>query len=399
MTAPDQSIRHALLALYLPSILLSFCGSLIVPIMPLLALEMVDTYAMVGVALAASGIGTLVSDVPAGLAIKRFGHKKTMVLGACLILFAAARMFQVQSITELFFLRLITGMGLALWTISRHTYMIQLFSSERRGRGSALVGGIGRLTSFAGPFVGGLIGESYGLRAPFLIYSIMTLTALIMVILWVPPGQRAAGHSSAEQPARLADVLRERYGILLRTGPAFFCVSIIRSARDVIIPLYAAETLGLTASWIGVVTSISYGADLIMVYPAGLIMDRFGRKHASVPCFLIQGMAMALLPLADSLGILLSVAIVIGLGNGLGAGAMIALGADTAPKEGAGMFLGVWRFIGDSGGAAAPLAVGEIADLAGFESASLAVAGVGLGAALLLWLLVPETLVKSARTA
>ena len=398
MTAPDRSI-HALLSLYLPSILLSFCGSLIVPIMPLLALDMVDTYAMVGVALAAPGIGTLVSDVPTGMAIRRFGYKKTMILGACLMLFSAAGMLQVQGITELFFLRLITGVGLALWTISRHTYMIPLFSSERRGRGSAMVGGIHRLTSFTGPFIGGLIGESYGLRAPFVIYSILTLTALIMVILWVPSGQRSVSDSRTQQPARLADVLRARYGILLRTGPAFFCVSVIRSARDVIIPLYAAETLGLTASWIGVVTGISYGADLMMVYPAGVIMDRFGRKYASVPCFLIQAAAMALLPLADSFAILLSVAIVLGLGNGLGAGAMIALGADTAPKEGAGMFLGVWRFIGDSGGATAPLAVGEVADLAGFDSAALAVAAVGLGAALLLWRMVPETLVKSSNMA
>ena len=398
MTAPDRSI-HALLSLYLPSILLSFCGSLIVPIMPLLALDMVDTYAMVGVALAAPGIGTLVSDIPTGMAIRRFGHKKTMLLGACLMLFSAAGMLQVQGITELFLLRLITGVGLALWTISRHTYMIPLFSSERRGRGSAMVGGIHRLTSFTGPFIGGLIGESYGLRAPFVIYSILTLTALIMVILWVPSGQRSVSDSRTQQPARLADVLRARYGILLRTGPAFFCVSVIRSARDVIIPLYAAETLGLTASWIGVVTGISYGADLMMVYPAGVIMDRFGRKYASVPCFLIQAAAMALLPLADSFAILLSVAIVLGLGNGLGAGTMIALGADTAPKEGAGMFLGVWRFIGDSGGATAPLAVGEVADLAGFDSAALAVAAVGLGAALLLWRMVPETLVKSSNMA
>ena len=84
----------------------------------------------------------------------------------------------------------------------------------------------------------------------------------------------------------------------------------------------------------------------------------------------------------------------IGLGNGLGSGTMMTLGADLAPAEARGEFLGLWRFIGDIGNAGGPMVVGHIADLAGLATAPLIVAGIGLAGAGILGGLVPETLVR-----
>ncbi len=131
---------------------------------------------------------------------------------------------------------------------------------------------------------------------------------------------------------------------------------------------------------------------MAMFYPAGVIMDRYGRKYASVPSFLIQGIGMALVPLTMSFGTLLMATLVIGFGNGIGSGTMLTLGSDLAPKESMGEFLGVWRLIGDMGGTGAPLAVGGVADLVGLAMSALVLCGVGLGAAAILAWWVPETL-------
>lgn len=121
-------------------------------------------------------------------------------------------------------------------------------------------------------------------------------------------------------------------------------------------------------------------------------MDRFGRKYAIVPCFLIQSIGMALIPFASSAATLLAFAAVIGLGNGLGAGTMMTLGADLAPKDALGEFLGMWRLIGDGGSTGAPLAVGAVADTLDLSTAALVMAAVGLGAVLMFFFTVPETL-------
>ncbi|MCB0139017.1 MAG: MFS transporter, partial [Caldilineaceae bacterium] len=60
--------------------------------------------------------------------------------------------------------------------------------------------------------------------------------------------------------------------------------------------LYGADMLGLDVQTIGWIVSISSFVDMSLFYPAGFIMDRFGRKFAYVPCFLIQGIGMALIP-------------------------------------------------------------------------------------------------------
>jgi len=84
--------------------------------------------------------------------------------------------------------------------------------------------------------------------------------------------------------------------------------------------------------------------------------------------------------------------VVVGLGNGLGAGTMMTLGADLAPKEGTGEFLGVWRLMGDSGSTGGPLVVGKIADVVGLSLGAATLAAMGAIASVLLILFVKETL-------
>ena len=395
MPSPDLSLRTAVLSLYLPSIIHPLCGALIFPILPLLALSLDVSYGSVGIAVAASGLGLMLIDVPSGVAIRRFGHKRTMLAGAGLTMVSALAITQVDSITELIIYRFGSGIGLGLWTTSRHTYLIDLFRSEHRGRGSAMLGGVHRLTAVIGPLIGGYVADSFGLRAPFAVYAAFSFVAIVMVVLFVPGRAEEGSETGATDVySSLLDVLKAHYGSLLRAGPAFICVQVVRSARNLLVPLYGAEVVGLSATGIGVIISISYAADLVMVYPAGVIMDRWGRKFASVPSFLIQSVALAMLPLVDGFASLLAVVTLMGFGNGIGSGAMITLGADLAPRKAAGEFLGLWRFVGDAGGAGGPYVAGEMADIAGLDASAFVIAGFGLGATALLLFAVPETLVK-----
>ena len=54
---------------------------------------------------------------------------------------------------------------------------------------------------------------------------------------------------------------------------------------------------------------------------------------------------------------------------------MMTLGADLAPAEGTGEFLGLWRITGDFGGASGPVLVGNIADIFGLSISAFALGG------------------------
>jgi MFS family permease len=128
-----------------------------------------------------------------------------------------------------------------------------------------------------------------------------------------------------------------------------------------------------------------------MFVPAGILMDRFGRKTASVPSFAVMAIGTAMIPLSSSFITLLIVGLVIGAGNGLGSGAMMTLGADLAPTGATGEFLGIWRLIGDLGSFLGPIVVGVMAGVFSLQGSAYALSLIGFAAALTLALLVRET--------
>ena len=177
---------------------------------------------------------------------------------------------------------------------------------------------------------------------------------------------------------------------VVAAGTAQIFGQMIRASRQIVIPLYAAS-LGLDDFQVGQIVSASSLVDVLLFVPAGIVMDRFGRKAAAVPSFTVMGLGMALVPFTHSYWTLMAAALVLGFGNGMGSGTMMTLGADLAPRGRTGEFLGIWRFIGDTGQAIAPLAVGQVADLIGLALTAGATAGLGLIAAGTLAFFVRET--------
>jgi MFS family permease len=168
-------------------------------------------------------------------------------------------------------------------------------------------------------------------------------------------------------------------------------LQLMRSARMLLIPLFG-HFLGLNITTIGLIISLSALIDAAMFYPVGVIMDRFGRKWASVPCLVLFALSLALLPLAQGYYSLLSVALLAGFANGLGTGSMLTLGSDLAPIAARREFLGIWRLIGDLGHAGGPLMIGVMIKLVTLSAAATATAGFGLASAAVMYWMVDETL-------
>ena len=383
--------RNLIFSVYLPGLCLAFCRGLLLPVLPLYVRAFDASYSLVGVVLAAESIGTLLADVPSGILLRKLGQKPVMLLGLGLAVVGTSALAFAGSLLEVFLFHLLSGVGAALWHTSRHAYLAEVVPMRQRGRANSAMGGIARMGGFFGPAVGGVVASSFGLRAPFLLYGAVGAIALVAVALWVA----RTGPSANRRPSPgLPALLRDHSRALATAGTGQVCAQLIRTARGVIIPLYAADVLGLDLKQVGLIMSLAALLDMSFFYPAGMVMDRWGRKYAIVPCFLIQGAGMALIPLSTGFGSLLVAALVIGLGNGIGAGTMMTLGADLAPSNARGEFLGVWRFIGDGGHAGGSLAVGSLGDLLGITATPFVIAGVGVLAAAILGLLVPETLVK-----
>ncbi|MBI4551310.1 MAG: MFS transporter [Candidatus Latescibacteria bacterium] len=382
-----------ILPVYLPTFLLSFGEGVLVPTLPLYAQSFGLSFSLVSAVVAASGLGTVIADIPAGLLLERIGRRPAMLIGVAALALCTLAMGLAHVYLELIVYRVVAGIGAALWNISRHTYVTDVTAPHDRGRALAVFGGVGRLGFFAGPVVGGALGELYGLRVPILGYAALAGVVFILSVLFVPEaGRGVAATRRTTHWRQVGDLLVQHARTFTTAGAAQVFAQMIRAGRHLLIPLYGAAVLNLDVGSVGLILTIAAAIDMVMFIPAGLIMDRFGRKYASVPCFLIMAIGMGLIPLSTTFLGLLVATTVMSLGNGLGSGSMMTLGADLAPRQATGEFLGIWRLIGDVGSAAGPLVVGNLADLFGLSAAAFALAGIGLLATITLAYFVPETL-------
>lgn len=394
---PDSDLerRRALLTtVYVPAALLSFCQGLLLPTLPLYAATLDISYGWISVVVAAAAFGTLLTDVPAGALVGRLGMRPTMLIGTALVTAGTLLLGLAQHVGVLIGLRMLAGIGTALWGLSRHAYVATAIPVAMRGRAISVFGGVYRIGIFAGPVLGGALMAYVSYRASFLVAGFMAAVALGLAWRFVRPVAGAGIVSTGSSRSRwkvVGQVLRLNGKALGAAAIAQTFAQMIRQGRFFLIPLFGADVLGLNAASVGLVMTVSAILDVSMFIPAGLLMDRFGRKVAAVPSFAVMSVGVAMIPLADGFWGLLLAAGVIGLGNGLGSGTMMTLGADLAPEGATGEFLGVWRLIGDAGAFVGPVSIGLIASLAGLRGSAIVLTCFGIAAALILALLVEET--------
>lgn len=335
----------------------------------------------------------VVGNIPAGILVERMGRRTAMLFGLITVGISTIGMGTAQTLLQLIVAQLIGGAGNALWMLSRHAYMTDVIPLTKRGRSIALFGGVNRMGTFVGKF--GAIFLGTNLRLPFYIHAVITLLTLILCYFSIPKTkQEHTGRKSRKQNylTQLIAVSKQHYTLLITAGIGQVCVQTLRRGCNIIVPLYADNVLGLSELYVRLVEMISSAVDMSMFPLAGFMMDRFGRRYATVPGICIFATGMILMPFTNTFTWLLLAAIMMRFGNGTASGTMMTLGADLAPAEGTGEFLGLWRITGDFGGAAGPVVVGNIADLFGLSISAFALGGIGyLAVGIFLWL-VPETL-------
>jgi len=379
------------LSVYLPTFFFAIGQGAVLPIVPLFALELGASVATAGAVVGMRGLGLMLFDLPGGIAVSRFGDKGVMVLGTALVALVAVGASWSGSVAVLAWLMLIMGGGWAFWQLARLAYVSEVIPAEQRGRALSLVGGAHRLGLFVGPILGGFLAKYYGFASVFYAQAAMGIAASTMMFIVVRKGSGSedlAGHGVG---GRLLATVVEHRSIFLSAGCAVIALQILRQGRLVFLPLWG-HTIGLDVAQIGLIYGISSFLDAALFYPIGYVMDRWGRKWASVPSLLTLALGLLVLPATHEVYGYALVAMLTGIGNGLGAGIVQVLGADFAPAGRRGEFLGVWRFIGDAGNAGGPFVVSVIAGVASLGLASISSACLGFAGVAIMWLLVPETL-------
>lgn len=367
----DFSLRSIAVVAYGPTLLSGIGTGAMAPAIPLFARDLGASFGLAGAIVAGFSAGIMVADLPAGELAARVGERKALLLATGLgglVTLAAAHTHNVWVLAVAVFLY---GMCAAVFGLARMTYMSTVVPAPMRARALSTLGGTMRIGRFIGPFAAALVVHRFGVSAALDLSAAMDLLAFLLV-LRQPELPGTEGRT--QPPGSMLDVIRSSRHVLMTLGVGALAVAGARSLRDVVLPLWG-DHIGLDAATTSVVFGIAGGAEMLLFYPAGYVMDRFGRVWTAVPAMLGLGVGFLALPLAHDLLTFTAAAVFVGVSNGIGAGILMTLGADAAPADQVSRFLGAWRLVADIGGTTGP-ALLSAATLVAPLAAAIAGAGV-----------------------
>lgn len=386
-----QMYKSLSLSIYLPAFLMSLCQSSLLLALPLFALELGGSVSMTALVFALRGLGNMTADVPAGYGASRFGDKFMMLVGIGAMVVVGLLTSFAESAWQLAGSAFCFGCAMATWLIARLTHISEFIPDHHRGKAISTMAGLQRFGSLLGPVASGLLAYQFGFQYVFLAISMVASIALLLVILHVPKNEHGQKESKHELLRIIPNILINHRRTFLTAGIAIFFLSILRAGRHLLIPIWG-HTIGLNTSEIGLIASISAGADMVMFPLAGYMTDNWGRKHTAVACMSVLSFALLLIPWSATFTTLCLFAVLAGVGNGLGSGINMTLGSDFAPRHERGEFLGVWRLTSDTGSFGGPLLVGFVTKTFQLSLVFPFLASLGLIGVLIVIFLVRETL-------
>ena len=368
----------------------------VIPALALYARSFGVGHFAIGLSVAVYGLARFLVAVPSGQIADRLGRRTALALGG--LVTATGNLLCALAPDYATFLgaRFVSGAGAALVLLAGQIVLADITTPARRGRTMAIYQGVFGFAVGVGPLPGGYLATRHGLAAPFLVYAAAGAVASVVAWALIPETRDLRRPADPERPAMppFSSQLR-----LLTAQIGFVLACLISFSNAVartgglfnVIPVLAQERLALGADRIGVGLALASIVGLALIYPSGVLVDRYGRKTVIVPATVVSGVSLAVFVLAPSYAWFLAACVIWSVAVGMGGAAPAAYAADVAPPGMNAAAMTAYRMLSDVGYVLGPIALGLVTDALGASAALGATAVLLVAVALLFARLAPES--------
>lgn len=405
----ENYLRPLVLPVFTPALVYSIGIGSLKPVLLLTALSLGFSHAASSAVVGTFGIVGVFAAPILGRIITRTGDRVALLAGG-----AASIVAMGMSIAALlghavaphlarpaFVLALIVlSIGANIWSLGRQAYVAEHVPASWRARGMSTLGGMNRVGELVGPLFSTLLLSLWFMGAIYAFGILTTAIALIFITVFLAPdtptrttsGEAQAREKTAAEarhtmkPAAQAvpqDARSQKEKVVpspfatVVMGVGLNALAVLRANRDVIVPLWGTH-LGVDPTIITATFAISALIDTIMFVVVGGMMDRYGRLAALIPSMTIMPAGIVVMLAWQSFPGFIVGAIILGFGNGFGAGVVMTTGADLSPERERAKFLGWWQAIMNVGNASGPFIASEMTHLLGTAASLWATAGIGI---------------------
>jgi len=279
--------KHTLITLLL-SVFIALLGiGIIVPVMPVFAKELGAGGFALGMIIAAFSVTRGLLQPIVGNLSDRWGRKGFLMAGLLIYGIVGLLIPMATDVNHLILIRGFHGVGSAMIVPIGMAYMSLLAPAGHESRymsylNVAIFCGIG-----CGPIIGGSLSDLWGLPSVFYTMAGLSLTALLLVVIYMPRQVAGAEAEEGDFVKSLIGMVRSRKtaGILI----ARYATMIIMVPSMAFIPLLMSEWQGITGLQIGFVIACRTLVNAVLQVPFGKLADRYSKRRIFiVSCFMIS---------------------------------------------------------------------------------------------------------------
>ena len=366
---------NSLAPLYLAVFVAVLGFSLVAPFFPGLAKNLGANFTMLGFIVSICGAVQLITRIPIGRLSDSWGRKKLLLLGLATFTFLPPLYIYADSAYKLLLIRALGGVGASLVWPTAMALIIDQARSQSSGGAMGFYNAAFFSALALGPFIGGVLYDLMGSKAPFYFWAFLGTVSVIIVYRQVSEANKVKAEigllpKSGENGMNplIAPGYRNTF---LACCSVVLWAGIVGGFNYTMLPAYAAK-LALSTTDVGLIYLVYGGSTAISNIYFGSQADRGRRRRLIFTGCLAGLVSFALLLRAETM--IQVVILFAGLGASLGMGspAAAAIIADTTCAARRGEIYGIFNTARMSGVVVGPLIAGSTADLRGVDGAIIA---------------------------
>jgi len=396
LLSETRSRTAEIMSIYIPAFFIFLGMGIVSPILAIYASTFNVSFAEVSLAISMYAVGRFVADIPVGILADRVGRKPLMIIGTIILASTSFLNASADVFWKFLIYRFLEGVGSSMWVTSRMALLADILKPEERGRVLSYFSSFMLIGSAAGPTVGGFVTVMWNIRAPFYIYTAVGLISLVLTIVFIH--ETKGGHTShtgeSSFSPKVALRIIKNKNFLMASVATFTMFFLTAGVRDMIIPLYSSNVLGLDEVAIGMILSCATVMNLILTIPIGYMIDSYGRKSVILKSLYVTSAACLVFSFTNSYWTMALTAVLMGIGTSGAQQAPQAMATDVTINEPHGLSMGIYRVFGDIGFIVGPTILGFIADNFGLRVPFYFMAALLFTNAMLFLFIAQETFAK-----
>jgi MFS family permease len=309
--------------------------------MPLYLKSLGASVAQIGLFFTLFQIVPLILQILGGWISDSLGRLRSIAIGSTIGIISYLGLLWSPTWQWVFLGQSLNAITTSLVSPSFGAFIAEESSEENRARVYGVTQSIYLIVVVIGPPLGGWLVDQFGFKPMLLVATMIYSCATVLRIIMA---RRKSKSEKATAPGKLTFTsLKENMtGIfsLIVSGGVLTWLLITDGVRDIAFsltgtyfPIYLEQFGGLTATQIGVLTSLTGIASMLINYPAGWLADKKGERINIVIGFLLQfGALFAFMRLNSFWGYAIVFAL-FGLGSGIMQPAYQSLLSKVLPKK------------------------------------------------------------------